>query len=194
MSGCAGAAHALRAMAGCPLSGDLLATSRYTDKQLQCSHLFDMLCLGISHAWHRREDRRYDVIIPDAPTGLLSITLKLNGSVVLKLAVKDFQFIVEPEEYGGISWHRGFSRWAAENLSDTEFEYAFIAQRALFVALARRRDFSDTVGKSAAISGPPSSACFMAQPERRASSFRVGSARNLSGASEEDLLRFVTSE
>jgi hypothetical protein len=194
MSGCADAADALRAMIGCPLSGDLLATARYANKQHQCSHLFDMLCLGICHAWHRRENRRYHVIIPDAPSGLLSITLKMNGTVVLQLAVEDFQSIVQPEKYGGVSWHRGFSRWAADNLPPTEFEHAFIAQRALFVALARRRDFSQTVGKPAAISGPPSGACFMAQPERRATSYRVGSARDLADSTEEELLQFFPAD
>lgn len=194
MSGCAGAAGALREMVGCPLSGDLYAISRYADKLHQCSHLFDMLCLGIVHAWHQRDDRRYDVVIPDAPSGLLDLTLKLNGAVVLELAVKDYQHIVKPEKYGGISWNRGFSRWAKDNLSETEFEYAFIAQRGLFVGMARRRDFSNTVGKPATLSGPPAGACFMSQPERRAASYRVGSARNLADSTEEDLLRFFTPE
>lgn len=192
MSGCAGAAAALSAMEGCPLSGDLLAIARHSDKRLQCSHLFDMLCLGISHAWHQRGDCRYDVIIPDAPKGLLNVTLKVNGDVVLQLAVKDFLHIVQPESFGGISWQRGFSRWATENLSEREFEYAFFAQRGLFVALARRRDFSDTLGKPAAISGPPAGACFMSQTERRPTSYRVGLARDLAEATEEDLLQFFT--
>ncbi|MCW8196008.1 DUF2889 domain-containing protein [Proteobacteria bacterium 005FR1] len=191
MSGCAGAAGALSVMIGCPLSGDLLAISRYANKQQQCSHLFDMFCFAVAHAWHQREDRRYDVIIPDSPTGLLPITVKMNGSVVLQLAVKDFQYIVEPERFGGVRWNRGFSQWAKENLPETESEYAFIAQRGLFVALARRLDFSNTLGKPAALSGPPAGACYMAQPERRGESYRVGTARDLSQAAEEELLRFV---
>lgn len=191
MSGCSGASAALKELCGYPLGGDLLETMRFVDGRQHCTHQFDMLCFGISHAWHQREDRRYDVIIPDAKEGHSTATLLVNGNPALELVLDRKATIIAPEKYQGVSFLRGFTAWARENLSALELEYALILQRGYFVSQSRQVDFSPTIGQPAVLSGPPIGVCFMAQPERYSESVRLDSIRELSDADTTQLLRFV---
>lgn len=189
MSACSGAAGAIAGMLGCPLSGSIRELQALLDHRQQCTHIFDMFRLGVLHAFHGREDRRYDVIVDDAPQQPQVAQLLLNDVAVLSLTL-DNDFITAPEKYRGVHVFRGFAAWAAVHLTAEEVEQTFMLQRALFVAGARRLDLGATIGKLAALSGPPGGSCYASQPVRYAQAVRLDSARELCLAPG-DVLRFL---
>lgn len=172
LSSCTGAAAELEKMVGCPLGDNVLAPRQFADERQHCTHFFDMLRLGITHAWHRREDRRYEVFMADAPQGPLVAELTLNGQQVMALTLDNY-VIAKPDRFAGVSIFEGFMKWAAANLSPEDFEYAFIVQRAVFVSRGRLLDMRAAIGLPAELSGPPIGSCYGSQPQRIAGAVRL---------------------
>ena len=190
MSSCGGASKALENMVGCPLRAGIYDAAQYQNSRLHCTHQFDMLSLALVHAFHRREDRRYDVVIPDEISGQVQPTLYINNELKLRLTLRDYQYIIEPNHYHGISLMGGFTAWARDNLDDDEREYSFIIQKAMFVAAGQQMDMPTMIGKPAPLSGPVEGTCFASNQENYQTSVRLDTIRNLNSCTPEDMLLF----
>ena len=190
LSSCGGAPIALQEMVGLPLSDDLFDVARQADRRLQCTHMYDMLCLAILHAHRRREDRRYDVLIRAPVNGLVTGTLTCNGRTVLELALEDYHRIIRPERWQGVSVSKGFMPWVKENVSPEEHEYHFMMQKGLFLARAQKQNAGFTAGTRAVLSGMPVGTCFGSQPERYANSVKLATARRFTEETATDVIQF----
>ncbi|RJG18847.1 DUF2889 domain-containing protein [Massilia cavernae] len=189
MSACSGAVGAIDGMVGCRVDGGMRELQAYLDHRQQCTHIFDMFRLGVLHAFHGREDRRYDVIVHDAPQQPQVAQLLLNGVGVLSLTLEN-DVILAPEKYRGVNVFHGFGTWIAAHLDGEKVEQAFMLQRALFVAGGRRLDLAASVGSPSSLSGPPTGSCYASQPERYPRSVRLDNTRELWQAPGE-VLRFL---
>lgn len=188
LSSCAGANLALETLVDLPLIDDLRTRWPQAQPTLQCTHMFDTLRLAAVHAARGREDRRYEVILPDAPEGLQPVRLRCNGATVLEVEIDaDFR-IQSPDAYAGAPLLAGFAQWAGDRLSAETFEHMFLIQRGAFVGRGQRFDVTPLYGLPGQLSGPPPATCFGSQPERYADSVRLPSARP--GLRSEDAARF----
>lgn len=190
LSSCGGAVQALEAMVGSRLSESVFDVARQSDGGKQCTHLFDMFCLAATHACHGREDRRYDVIIPDSDSGRVVATLSVNGQPTLCFELENYERIVAPAACQGLSIFKGFMSWVRANVPADQHEYYFIMQKALFVGRGQKIDMEATIGLQAALSGPPEGTCYGSQPERYAESFRLDTIRRFDRGSVGDVLKF----
>lgn len=188
LSSCAGAGVELETLAGVPLIDDLRTRWPQAQPTLQCTHMFDTLRVATVHAALGRDDRRYEVILPDTPEGLQPVRLRCNGETVLEVEIDaDFR-IQAPDAYAGAPLLGGFAQWASERLSAEMFEYMFLIQRGAFVGRGQRFDVTPLYGLPGKLSGPPPATCFGSQPERYEDSVRMANARP--GLLAEDAARF----
>lgn len=177
LTSCAGAGGAITGLAGLPLVDDLRTRWLQAEPALQCTHMFDTLRLAAVHIAQARDDRRHDVILPDADADRQPVRLLQDGALVLEIMIDaDFR-ITAPAAYAGAPLLGGFARWAAERLSAEEFERLFLIQRGAFVGRGQRMDITQYYGRAGALSGPSPAACFGSQPERYATSLRLANAR-----------------
>ena len=190
LSSCGGAADALQQMVGLRLADSLFDVTRQADRRLQCTHMYDMLCLAVLHAYHGREDRRYDVLVVDSAPGIVAATLKCNGRTMLELALEDHHRIVQPERWQGVSVREGFMPWVKQNIPPGDQEYHFIMQKALFVARGRKLNVGLTPGMLSMQSGMAAGTCFGSQPERYADSVKLGTSRRFTKETAGDVIRF----
>lgn len=164
---CAGAPSALQALVNTGLTQDLRTLKGMEDSNLQCTHLFDALRLGIVHAAHQRPNRRYDVLVPDQRAGIAHVQLYMDGREDMALDIQKPEMIVQgPADYAGRPILRGFGTWAATQLDADMFEKFFIIQRALFVSSAREIHMPSYYHRPAPESGPPLNSCYGAQEVR----------------------------
>ncbi|HEX5805808.1 MAG TPA: hypothetical protein VFY31_05675 [Macromonas sp.] len=171
---CSGVEQTLAANVGHPLGGHLLSVMKMSDRVQQCTHQYDLFCLAVTHAFHGREDRRYDVVITDPVQGdLVPTTLYLNGQPVLEWLVKDYEQLVSPEHCRGVNTMKGFTSWVKANIPPEQHELYFMAQRAWFVARTQKLDIESMEGQPAPWSGPPAGNCHGTQPQRYASAVRT---------------------
>jgi hypothetical protein len=188
LSTCPGAPEALHALVGCPLSDNVFAPQHFTDPRQQCTHMFDMIRFALVHAWHGRGDRRYDAIIPDAPEGPQTCRLLANGELLIELQV-DGDMIIAPASFKGASFARGFGSWAAANLQPEQREWVLFLQRAYFVSLGRRGDYSAFNYQPVALSGLEPGVCYTTQPGRFEQAVQLPTNRDHSKTPEQ-VLRF----
>ncbi|WP_161563999.1 DUF2889 domain-containing protein [Cupriavidus lacunae] len=191
LTSCAGAGNALEVMVGSRLSDSLFDIARQTDASQQCTHMFDMFCLAATHAWHGREDRRYDVVVPDSQGDEMVVaTLGVNGVPTLNFTMENYERIVAPEACRGLSVFRGFMSWVRTNVPADQHEHYFVMQKALFVARGQKIDMEATVGMKAALSGPPEGTCYGSQAARYGEAVRLATMRRFDKDSVTDVLTF----
>ncbi|MBL8652398.1 MAG: DUF2889 domain-containing protein [Sphingopyxis sp.] len=188
LTSCAGAGGALPVLAGLPLIDDLRTRWLQAQPALQCTHMFDTLRLAALHIGQQREDRRYEVVLPDADDNAQPAQLFQDGALILEIQIDGHFRMTAPPAYAGAPLLNGFSRWAAERLSAEEFERLFLIQRGTFVGRGQRMDITQYYGRDGALSGPDPATCFGSQPERYATSLRLPNARP--GLRREDAARF----
>lgn len=188
LTSCAGAGGALPVLAGLPLIDDLRTRWLHAEPALQCTHMFDTLRLAALHIGQGRDDRRYEVVLPDADEDVQPVRLFQDGALVLEIEIDGAFRITAPPAYAGAPLLNGFARWAAERLPAEEFERLFIVQRGTFVGRGQRMDIAQYYGRDGALSGPEPATCFGSQPERYATSVRLPNARP--GLRRDDAARF----
>ena len=188
LTSCAGAGGAITSLAGLQLIDDLRTRWQQAEPALHCTHMFDTLRLAAVHIAQGRDDRRHDVILPDADIDKQPVQLLQDGALVLGIMIDaDFR-IIAPDAYVGAPLLNGFARWATERLSAEEFERLFLIQRGTFVGRGQRMDITQYYGRDGALSGPDPATCFGSQPERYATSLRLANARP--GLRREDAANF----
>jgi hypothetical protein len=142
-STCPDALGPLRALVGAPVTTDGTALGAHADPRSSCTHWFDLAGLAIAQAASGRENRRYDVFVPDRGEGLrTSAHLERDGVALLDWEV-DMRTVLGPEPYTGQSMGRGFLAWAAGALDPDTAEAAIVLRRACRISLGRLMDLDD---------------------------------------------------
>jgi len=158
---CRGAVNVLDRLAGMPLSEDPQAVYRQTDGRAQCTHLFDLAGLAISHASRGIAERQYDVEVPcldaRAPREAL---LSVDGRERLAWTVQRTT-ILAPERYAGHDLPM-MMPWVKQHITDRdEFEAVIVMRRALFTSGNRMYDMDRMT--TAAATGHVTGACHVFQ-------------------------------
>ena len=185
-STCPGAAESLRALAGMPLASRFTAAAKWTDPKQNCTHQFDAACHAITHAAHRRAQRRYDVEVPmrEPSSGATRVRLWVDGAPRLAWSLT-WGGLVEPEPpFDAAPWKGGFMRWADATLPPEEAECAITLRRAADIGMGRGMDL-DGVPRADALPPSMTGVCFTMQPGVMEHAVRhVGSIRDFSAEPE----------
>jgi len=137
-SSCPLAAGALGALAGLPVSTDATAVYRHVDALLQCTHMFEMAGLAVTHAARGPGERLYAATVSDPLDGHIEAELACDGAPVFRWRLLE-GVITEPER------HRGkrpseFRSQSLAGLPHEEAEHLLILRRSVALAGARGMD------------------------------------------------------
>lgn len=189
LSTCGTAPEALSEFVGTPLSewrrADL---RRRSSPRKNCTHLYDMLGLGLAQIARREASRIYDVAIPDFDqSGAAEI--RLDGCLMHQWVVSRTE-VIQPTHLKGRPLASGFSRWAEEVFEGDRLEAAYVLQMGIFTAQGRRFDVDAMAGAPVAPTRIPLGACYSYQQEQIKNAVRcAGSTRDFTD--DRELLRFV---
>ena len=144
---CAGAMRPLERLQGLSLQSSLLATAKFTDPRMQCTHAFDAATLAVAHAARFSKNpsspssRCYSVDIPDRKKGLTRAELRRDGELILIWEL-DRVTIQSPEPFSGRSLSGGrFASWAEETFDEDGAEAAQVMRRACVISMGRIYQF-----------------------------------------------------
>ena len=129
-----------------------------------CTHLFDMAALAVSHAGCSGTELDYDMAVEDEVTGdetarAARVEISCNGRSVHAWQVRAHH-IVAPPALAGLPMMRGFHAWASRHFNASELEAAIALQRAYFVAQSRRHSFDPPAANPAIGDGMPQGSCY----------------------------------
>jgi len=188
MNICPSAAAKVNELIGQPIH--ISYRSFYSDGKAaaNCSHLFDLLWLAISHSVRSASERLYDVTIPDPVDGRATIRVDRDGALVHEWRVEDGH-VTDCGPLQGQNLTRHFIRHALETFSGDELEAALVLHKGYIVARGRRYRIDDS-------SPLPESdarrrnACYAFQDDRVGQARRLGSRRSVNGP--DDFAIFLT--
>lgn len=180
-STCPDAAIPLRKLAGMPLAPRFTTAGQWTDPKQNCTHQFDTACYAITHAFHGRTARVYDVEIPRREMtgdGVAHVRCWVDGTLRLEWDVT-WNGIADPEpQFATAPWRGGFMRWADERLAPDDAECAITLRRACDIGMGRGMDL-DSVPVANQLPGTMAGICHTMQPGVVEVAFRhVGSIRD----------------
>lgn len=136
-STCPQAKAELLGLVGAPLLGDATAIADLLPARRNCTHLHDLAGLALAHAAHRRDRRRYDIVVPDRDeTGCTRAVLQRDGTPLLSWDLR-WHVIEGPPPWTGVSLRGGFAAWARANLDPDTAEAATVLRRAVAISLGR---------------------------------------------------------
>jgi len=181
---CPGATQALRALEGMALSARSTAAGQHTDPRQNCTHLFDLAALALTHAAAGRTRRLYDIAVPDRVQGATEPVLLRDGEELLRWQVRKEE-ILAPEPFAGVRMRGSrFLRWAEDTLDPETAEAAIALRRACYIAMGRARDLDEAPDASVYFPLARGS-CHTFQPERASRAKRVrGTQLDLTEAPE----------
>lgn len=140
---CPNAAEPLRALAGMPLSRRITAPAEQANPKVNCTHMFDVASLAITHAAAGRERRRYDITIPDRIDWRTRAKLHRDGELLLDWEVNR-ETIEQPPPFAGRQMRgSAFLRWAEETLDADTAEAAVALRRTCYIAMGRARNLDE---------------------------------------------------
>ncbi|MDB5982102.1 MAG: hypothetical protein JWQ69_3117 [Pseudomonas sp.] len=177
-STCLEAAGQLSRLVGMALSTCASSVAQHTDRQFQCTHLFDLAGLAVAVATRGTSSLRYDMRVNDSVDGERAASISRNGQVVLEWMLHQTR-IVSPSSYLDRDLRLNFADWAQQSLPEDESEAALALRRAVFISNGRKVDLDR-------LSHPPATAgCFTLQPDRALQAVRmVGSTFDFSHRAE----------
>lgn len=161
---CTGAIEAIRTLEGCPLTDNLLEITKSADPKLNCTHIFDIVALAITHITRRERRREYEITVPDTLAGAININFSVDGGLHQSWVIDDGK-ITSPPLMEERQIFGGLLRWAAESLSDSDFDAVFMIQHALFVAQSRRFNLNAMAGDKPFYLKNMAGSCYAHQPE-----------------------------
>lgn len=143
---CQGAIEPIKSLVGTKLFARASEVGKYINMRLQCTHLFDLAGLAISHIVSGRQSRLYEALVTDREInsigedsrrvlGAGKAELYVDGDTVLSWEI-DRQEITAPPDTAGQSLRDGFRHWT-ENMELERAEYATILRRAIMIAGGR---------------------------------------------------------
>ncbi|HLY56158.1 MAG TPA: hypothetical protein VKS60_11410 [Stellaceae bacterium] len=141
-TGCGSAGEELRAFIGRGIDLTLPELSRAVDPRCHCTHMLDLTVLAIREAARGEGRRRYEIVVPDAVDGRVTVDLLIDDRRVVSWQVHA-GMVVAPAEVAGRKLLRGFLTWAFAHLDGEALEQAVIIQKGYFVSQARRNIIDD---------------------------------------------------
>lgn len=161
---CSAARAALSGLVGMRLAPTPVAAARYTDQKQQCTHMFDLAAIAISHVARGIVEREYRVEAPwyepDAPRAM---TLHRDGELLWTWTLVHDR-VLAPEPYASIGV-RPLLKWCEQNSSDPDLlEAVFVMRRAVLVSGMRTVDLDLT--QVASDTGHGIGACFVHHRDR----------------------------
>jgi hypothetical protein len=140
---CPGAFRPLQAFVGAALGQSPAAASRGLNPRENCTHLFDLAVLALTHA-SRGGRRQYDMAVPDRVDGRTRATLHCDGELALAWEIEGSQ-ISGPAPWSGHNLRgRDFLHWAEAELDPDTAEAALALRRSVFIANGRLGDLDRT--------------------------------------------------
>lgn len=162
---CPAAVGPLRALEGMPLSRRCTAIASYSEPRANCTHLFDLAGLCVTHAARGSEASRvYDAEIPRPVDGRARVRLWRDGNVVLDWQLVDGR-VVDAPPYSDVPWGGGFMRWADATLDPDTSEAAIVLRRACTIGSGRGMDL-DRIERASELGKIMAGVCFTMQPEQ----------------------------
>ena len=162
---CLGAGEPIRAVTGTRLRTGPLAL-RHLDARRNCTHMFDLAGLLVTHAARGVDgDRLYDMTVDDASVeaGDRYARLWRDGELLLEWHLRDRTVLGPPEWVDAPLW-QGFIPWAAANLADETAEAAVALRRACDISHGRMTDL-DAMDTAEPLMEVMSGICHAFQPE-----------------------------
>jgi hypothetical protein len=158
---CRGAVQVLQRLAGMALSPDPQAVYRHSDGRAQCTHLFDLAGLAISHAARGIAERQYDAEVPCVDThAAREARLSVDGAQRLVWTLQRTT-ILAPEPFAGQDL-RTMMPWVKQHITDRDaFEAVIVLRRAVFTSGNRMYDMDRMA--TAADTGHVNGACHVFQ-------------------------------
>lgn len=131
-----------------------------------CTHMYDMAILAVTHAAANRGEARatrlYDMAVDDERAGITRASISCDGVPVHEwhIASPRSHTITAPDAHAGKPVMRGFHAWASQAFTEMPREAAVALQRAYFVAQARRHSFEPIAAHPGISDGMPQGACY----------------------------------
>lgn len=160
---CPSAVEPLRALAGAPLSTRLSVLGEHAPARQNCTHLFDLTGLAVTHA--ARGDtgtRTYDVVIPDRDGKHTDPELWRDGTLLFRWQIGGRQ-LIGPPPFEGVSLRGNFIAWAEANLDADTAEAASVLRRACDISFGRSMDL-DVFETAEMLGEPVRGTCHSFQP------------------------------
>ena len=140
---CPGATQPLRALVGAPVTDDPTGAAAQVNPRVNCTHLFDLASLALTHAARGSGRRSYDIAIPDRVEGVTRATLRRDGAELLCWDVKNTR-IRGPAPFAGVTMRgSAFVAWTVDHLDPEMAAAALALRRATFIAMGRFRNLDD---------------------------------------------------
>ncbi|MCH1512405.1 MAG: DUF2889 domain-containing protein [Acidimicrobiales bacterium] len=132
-STCSEANHPLQKIIGSSLSSESTAIGGYASPTSNCTHLFDLTGLVISHTVQEQIVRQYDLMVTDPSDHKQDLLLWRDGELLLAWTVQA-DTIIEPPEWEGVSLQGKFIPWAIAQLDPKTAEAAIALRRMLHIS------------------------------------------------------------
>ena len=127
-STCSEADQPLQKIVGKPLSSDSTAIGNYATPTSNCTHLFDLTGLAISHAMQNEVVCQYDLMVTDPLDDKQELRLWKNGELLLDWLIQE-GIIISPKDWEGVSLVGKFIAWAKDNRDPLTAEAAIALRR-----------------------------------------------------------------
>lgn len=187
---CSGATRPIQALVGMPVGSDPKTINETVNPFSNCTHLFDLCVLAISHAGRAETTRLYDVMVNDEQgEEPADAVVYRNGREVLRFTTREWQ-LVDPPEHRGKPLFRGFAAWANKAYEGDAREAAFVLHKGYFVSTARRFDAKQLEGARGTDHPYIAGACHTYSPGIVEQAIRLPDTVRDFTDCPEDLLRF----
>ena len=127
-STCSEANSPLQSIVGSPLSPDSTSIGNYAVPTSNCTHLFDLTGLVISHSVQEIPIRQYDLMVTDPVDDEQELCLWRDGELFLDWTIRE-GVIISPEDWEGVSLIGKFIAWSKDNLDPHTAEAAIALRR-----------------------------------------------------------------
>jgi hypothetical protein len=187
-STCAEAGNPLARLVGQPLITRASDLSVAVPMEFQCTHVFELAALAMTHAAKDRPERRYDAHVAPENGGACELGSKMIASLtqddvmVLQWTVQD-AVLIDPSFGAGLSLTKGFRQWI-NGMDDDQAEKAWILRRAAWLAFGDRSFRTKNVAAETGMG----SVCHTFQPAQRLRALSMKNTRRVPGLAEMPLL------
>lgn len=143
----------LQGIVGLQLSKDSISIGTYVSPTDNCTHLFDLTGLLVSHILGAERNKQYDLAITDPVNGFQILYLWENGVALLKWEAQD-SIIVAPETLEGVSLQEKFIPWAKTNFDEDIVEGAIALRRMIHISMGRGANLDQVELGTEHVDGP----------------------------------------
>lgn len=187
---CGGATEAITSLIGISLNSSASAINRQVDPRANCTHLYDLSLLAISHCLRGETIRQYDISVDDEQDQPGQTILSRDGEVIFNWQTTNW-IIQAPAQLAGNSLFKGFANWATSAFRQELQEAAFVLQKGYFVAQSRRYDINNMAGTPVANHTFMHGACYSYNPGVVEDAYRTENCARDFTDSAEQLLKFT---